>query len=248
MTFWLKVYSTGYVMSSGSFTNHRNGPGYQLYYQQSLKRFKFLLETRDKRWTLLLHEEVGLWTHMAFTWRAQNGLTYYEDGNLSTFTDKPVSLNALRQQNYTPVITLARPSNLMSFKEFGKFEISQFAIWLKELSAEDIAGIYQDGHAFLHQNFVLCCHFKSGRVHFFFILSSTVCIEQDFSVEKGKIYRRLYCWVAKKSAPSWCRRHRAHYKRTPTPFYIFYSNTSAVHVVEMLSAFFEADSESGFST
>ena len=168
MTFWLKVYSTGYVMSSGSFTNHRNGPGYQLYYQQSLKRFKFLLETRDKRWTLLLHEEVGLWTHMAFTWRAQNGLTYYEDGNLSTFTDKPVSLNALRQQNYTPVITLARPSNLMSFKEFGKFEISQFAIWLKELSAEDIAGIYQDGHAFLHQNFVLCCHFKSGRVNLFF--------------------------------------------------------------------------------
>lgn len=185
MTFWLKVYSTGYVMSSGSFTNHRNGPGYQLYYQQSLKRFKFLLETRDKRWTLLLHEEVGLWTHMAFTWRARNGLSYYEDGNLSTFTDKPVSLNVLRQQNYTPVITLARPSNLMSFKEFGKFEISQFAIWLKELSADDIAGVYQDGHAFLHQNFVLCCHFKSGSVNFLHFVVNYA--ELDISVEKGQI-------------------------------------------------------------
>lgn len=165
MTFWLKVYSTGYVMSSGSFTAHRNGPGYQLYYQQSLKRFKFLLETRDKRWTLLIHEEVGLWTHMAFTWRAQSGLSYYEDGNLSTFTDKPVLVSALRQQNYTPVITLARPSNLMRFKEFGKFEISQFAIWLKELSAADIAGVYQEGLRY-DQNFALCCHFKSGRVRF----------------------------------------------------------------------------------
>ena len=54
----------------------------------------------------------------------------------------------------------------MSFREFGKFEISQFAIWLKELSAEDVAGIYEDGHSFLHQNFVLCCHFKSGSVKF----------------------------------------------------------------------------------
>ncbi|XP_078345693.1 uncharacterized protein LOC144631168 isoform X3 [Oculina patagonica] len=162
LAFWLRVYGTGYVMSSGSFTNHRNGPGYQLYYQQSLKRFKFLLETRDKRWTLLLHEDVGLWTHMAFTWREQNGLSYYEDGNLSTFTDKPVFLSALREQNYTPVITLARPSNLMSFKEFGKFEISQFAIWLKELSAEDIAGVYQDG-LYFHQDSVLCCHFKSVK-------------------------------------------------------------------------------------
>ena len=184
MSFWLKVYSTGYVMSSGSFTNHRNGPGYQLYYQQSLKRFEFLLETRDKRWTLLLHEEVGLWTHMAFTWRAQNGLSYYEDGNLSTFTDKPVSLNVLRQQNYTPVITLARPINLLSFREFGKFEISLFAIWLKELSAEDVAGVYQDGHSFLHQNFVLCCHFKSGNVKFLHFIVD--CIEEIILLKKVK--------------------------------------------------------------
>ena len=148
-------------MSSGSFTNHRNGPGYQLYYQQSLKRFKFLIETRFKRWTLLIHEDVGFWTHMAFTWREENGLKYYEDGNLSTFTDKPEFVSPLRQQNYTPVITLARPSNLMRFKEFGKFEISQFAIWLNELSAEDIAGVYQDGVNY-DQSFALCCHFKSG--------------------------------------------------------------------------------------
>lgn len=161
MTFWLKVYSSGYIMSSGSFTNHRNGPGYQLYYHQALKRFKFLLETRLKRWTLLIHEDIGLWTHMAFTWRDRSGLRYYEDGNLSMFTDKPELVSPLRQQNYTPVITLARPSNLLRFKEFGKFEISQIAIWLKELSADDIAGVYRDGVTY-DQKFVLCCHFKSG--------------------------------------------------------------------------------------
>ena len=163
LTFWLKVLSTGYIISSGSFTNHRNGPGFQLYYHQSLKRFKFLVETLDKRWMLLIHEDVGFWTHMAFTWHHQNGLRYYEDGNLSTFTDQPVLLSPLRQQNYTPVITLARPSTLKRFTEFGKFEMSQFAIWLKELSAEDIAGVYKNGVIY-QQDFVLCCYFKGGTV------------------------------------------------------------------------------------
>ncbi|XP_068688990.1 uncharacterized protein [Montipora foliosa] len=160
LTFWLKVYGSGYIMSSGSFTNHRNGPGYQLYYHQSLKRFKFLLETRNHRWSLLLHEEVGLWTHMAFTWNIRNGLRYYEDGNLSTFTNKPVSVSPLRQQNYTPIITLARPSNILRLKEYGKFEISQFAIWLKELSALDIAGVHRSSVVYDQSN-VLCCHHKS---------------------------------------------------------------------------------------
>ncbi|XP_068728113.1 uncharacterized protein [Montipora capricornis] len=160
LTFWLKVYGSGYIMSSGSFTNHRNGPGYQLYYHQSLKRFKFMLETRDHRWSLLLHEEVGLWTHMAFTWNIRNGLRYYEDGNLSTFTNKPEFVSPLRQQNYTPIITLARPSNILRLKEYGKFEISQFAIWLKELSAEDIAGVHRSSVVY-DQNNVLCCHHKS---------------------------------------------------------------------------------------
>ncbi|XP_022796048.1 uncharacterized protein LOC111334546 isoform X2 [Stylophora pistillata] len=160
MSFWLKVHGTGYILSSGSFTNKRNGPGYQLYYHQSLKRFKFLLETRDKKWTLFIHEEVGLWTHMAFTWRERNGLSYYEDGNLSSFTDKPEIVSALRQQNYTPVITLARPSSSLDLKKFGKFEISQFAIWQKELSAADIAGVYGDGLSY-NSNFAMCCHFKS---------------------------------------------------------------------------------------
>ncbi|KAK2560536.1 Adhesion G-protein coupled receptor D1 [Acropora cervicornis] len=143
LAFWLKVNGTGYIMSSGSFTNHRNGPGYQLYYHESLKRFKFLLETRDSRWSLLLHEEVGLWTHMTFTWNNRDGLRYYEDGNLSTFTNRPVSVSPLRRQNYTPVITLARPSNMRRLGEYGKFEISKFAIWLKELSTEEIAGVYR---------------------------------------------------------------------------------------------------------
>ncbi|CAH3019822.1 unnamed protein product [Porites evermanni] len=159
LTFWLKVYSTGFIISSGSFTNHRNGPGFQLYYHQSLKRFQFLLETRNKRWTLLIHQDVGYWTHMAFTWHNQNGLKYYEDGNLSTFTDRPVLLSPLRLQNYTPVITLARPSTLRRFKEFGKFEISQLAIWLKDLSADDIAGVYSSGVIFF-QDTILCCYFK----------------------------------------------------------------------------------------
>ncbi|KAM7438912.1 hypothetical protein ABFA07_011617 [Porites harrisoni] len=159
LTFWLKVYSTGFIISSGSFTNHRNGPGFQLYYHQSLKRFQFLLETRNKRWTLLIHQDVGYWTHMAFTWHNQNGLKYYEDGNLSTFTDRPVLLSPLRLQNYTPVITLARPSTLRRFKEFGKFEISQLAIWLKDLSADDIAGVYSNG-VILFQDTILCCYFK----------------------------------------------------------------------------------------
>ena len=161
LTFWLKVYSTGFIISSGSFTNHRNGPGFQLYYHQSLKRFQFLLETRNKRWTLLIHQDVGYWTHMAFTWHNQNGLKYYEDGNLSTFTDRPVLLSPLRLQNYTPVITLARPSTLRRFKEFGKFEISQLAIWLKDLSADDIAGVYSNG-VILFQDTILCCYFKGG--------------------------------------------------------------------------------------
>lgn len=161
VTFWLKVQGTGYIFSSGSFTNKRNGPGYQLYYHQSLKRFKFILETRDKKWTLFIHEEVGLWTHMAFTWRERNGLAYYEDGNLSSFTDKPEIVSALRQQNYTPVITLARPSSSLSLKKFGKFEISQFAIWQKELSAADIAGVYQDGVTY-DAKLSMCCYFKSG--------------------------------------------------------------------------------------
>nr|XP_058962628.1 uncharacterized protein LOC131789508 isoform X2 [Pocillopora verrucosa] len=160
VTFWLKVQGTGYIFSSGSFTNKRNGPGYQLYYHQSLKRFKFILETRDKKWTLFIHEEVGLWTHMAFTWRERNGLAYYEDGNLSSFTDKPEIVSALRQQNYTPVITLARPSSSLSLKKFGKFEISQFAIWQKELSAADIAGVYQDGVTY-DAKLSMCCYFKS---------------------------------------------------------------------------------------
>ena len=180
LTFWLKVYGSGYIMSSGSFTNHRNGPGYQLYYHQSLKRFKFLLETRDHRWSLLLHEEVGLWTHMAFTWNIRNGLRYYEDGNLSTFTIKPEFVSPLRQQNYTPIITLARPSNILRLKEYGKFEISQFAIWLKELSAEDIAGVHRSSVVY-DQNNVLCCHHKSGMCTMVFSNPVTLyCIVQHY--------------------------------------------------------------------
>ena len=148
-------------MSSGSFTNHRNGPGYQLYYHESLRRFKFLLETSDSRWSLLLHEEVGLWTHMTFTWNNQDGLRYYEDGNLSTFTNRPEFVSPLRRQNYTPVITLARPSNVLRLGEYGKFEISKFAIWLKVLSAEDIAGVYRNSVVYNQEN-VLCCYFQSG--------------------------------------------------------------------------------------
>lgn len=164
MTFWLKVYGTGYIMSSGSFTNHRNGPGFQLFYHQTLKRFKFLLETRDRRWTLLIHEDVGLWTHMAFTWHNQNGLRYYEDGNLSTFTDKPEFVSPLRRQNYTPVITLARPSELRRMdRDYGKFDISQLAIWVKQLSAEDVAGVYEQGVIYGADK-ILCCHFKKGIV------------------------------------------------------------------------------------
>ena len=163
MTFWLKVYCSGYVMSSGSFTSHRNGPGFRLFYKKRLKRFEFLLETLQKRWTLLLHQEVGLWTHMAFTWRDQTGLKYYEDGHLSTYTRKPVFLSPLRQQNYTPVITLARPNNLMAVFKFGKFEISQLAVWLKELSSEEIAGVYKSGVKY--NDIVLpCCYFKSGKI------------------------------------------------------------------------------------
>ncbi|XP_067019001.1 uncharacterized protein [Acropora muricata] len=160
LAFWLKVNGTGYIMSSGSFTNHRNGPGYQLYYHESLKRFKFLLETRDSRWSLLLHEEVGLWTHMTFTWNNRDGLRYYEDGNLSTFTNRPESVSPLRRQNYTPVITLARPSNMRRLGEYGKFEISKFAIWLKELSTEEIAGVYRKSVEYNQEN-VLCCYFQS---------------------------------------------------------------------------------------
>ena len=100
---------------------------------------------------------------MAFTWHNQNGLRYYEDGNLSTFTDKPEFVSPLREQNYTPVITLARPNRLLKYKEFGKFEISQFAIWLKELSAEDIAGVYKEGVGFDTRK-VFCCYRKSGNV------------------------------------------------------------------------------------
>ena len=161
LAFWLKVNGTGYIMSSGSFTSHRNGPGYQLYYHESLKRFKFLLETRDSRWSLLLHEEVGLWTHMTFTWNNRDGLRYYEDGNLSTFTNRPESVSPLRRQNYTPVITLARPSNMRRLGEYGKFEISKFAIWLKELSTEEIAGVYRKSVEYNQEN-VLCCYFQSG--------------------------------------------------------------------------------------
>ncbi|XP_074628220.1 uncharacterized protein LOC141886102 isoform X3 [Acropora palmata] len=160
LAFWLKVNGTGYIMSSGSFTNHRNGPGYQLYYHESLRRFKFLLETRDSRWSLLLHEEVGLWTHMTFTWNNRDGLRYYEDGNLSTFTKRPVSVSPLRRQNYTPVITLARPSNMRRLGEYGKFEISKFAIWLKELSTEEVAGVYRKSVEYNQEN-VLCCYFQS---------------------------------------------------------------------------------------
>lgn len=98
---------------------------------------------------------------MTFTWNNRDGLRYYEDGNLSTFTNKSEFVSPLRQQNYTPVITLARPSNMLRLGEYGKFEISKFAIWLKELSAADIAGVYRNSVVY-NQNNVLCCHFHLG--------------------------------------------------------------------------------------
>ena len=98
---------------------------------------------------------------MAFTWKEGSGLKYYEDGNLSTQAKRHKSISQSR--NYTPVITLGRPSEVLRMQEFGHFDISHLALWTKDLSTNDIAGVY--GRSVVSgDNTGICCYFKTGMV------------------------------------------------------------------------------------
>ena len=55
MTFWLKSSKSGNIMSSGSFTDNRDGPGFRLTYKRSLERYEFVVETRRRKWLLYIH-------------------------------------------------------------------------------------------------------------------------------------------------------------------------------------------------
>lgn len=96
---------------------------------------------------------------MAFTWKEGTGLKYYEDGNLSTQTNRYKYIS--RSRNYTPVITLGRPSNVFRVREFGHFDISHLALWTHDLSPNDMAGVYE--HSVIYEkNSCVCCYFKTG--------------------------------------------------------------------------------------
>ena len=162
VSFWLKVYGSGYIISAGSFTNHRNGPGFRMIYKSEDQGFDFVLETTTKRWNLHMQGDTDVWTHMAFTWRDGVGLKYYEDGNLSTYTNRAKNLFS-RPRNYTPVITLARPDNMMRLREFGHFDISHLAIWMTDLSSSDLAGVFRNSVEY-DGSTGLCCYFKTSKV------------------------------------------------------------------------------------
>lgn len=98
---------------------------------------------------------------MIFSWKETVGIEYYEDGNLSTYSGpKPFFLSS-RPKRYTPVITLGRPNKILEVRNFGYFEISQFAIWMKWLSSSDSAGVYLNGVVY-DQETAICCYHKSS--------------------------------------------------------------------------------------
>ena len=162
MTFWLKSSKSGNIMSSGSFTDNKDGPGFRLTYKRSLERYEFVVETRKRKWLLYIHGKKSTWIHMTFLWQRHHGLVYYENGNLSTFNRKPVVQDS-GTRNPPPVITLARPYELLRVKHFGRFEISQFAIWMQLLTPSNIWEVYE--RSVKHdQEADICCYFKSGKL------------------------------------------------------------------------------------
>lgn len=158
-------------MSSGSFTKSQHGPGFRLLYDTKIKGFEFILETATKRWRIHVQADTNKWFHMVFSWKESIGIEYYEDGNLSTQSGpKPFFLTA-RPKRYTPVITMGRPSSLHEVNNFGYYEMSQLAIWMKWLSSSDVAGVYSNSVVY-NQETAVCCYFKSGKYKNIFFFSA----------------------------------------------------------------------------
>ena len=98
---------------------------------------------------------------MTFMWQRTRGLTYYENGNLSIINRNPLVITT-NTNNPSPEINIARPYDLLQINNFGKLEITQFAIWMQLLTISNVWEVYARSVE-NDQDANICCYFKKGK-------------------------------------------------------------------------------------
>ena len=139
---WLKAAETipvGIVLSSGGNSNKVNPSGVALKFESNgVLAFNARVRSTKKRW-LIRHDVSGAeWMHVALTWKQDGNMTAYVNG-FFVETDPGVT--------YAPSSTLHTTnmvigSHIDGNQNFGQFVLDELYVWDQELSATEVAQVY----------------------------------------------------------------------------------------------------------
>ena len=154
MSAWVKATEGDglYIMSKNRHTTPLSRDEYSFYISSSSKKLIFflidldLLNRRGRTTDVIDSSLFGTWIHVAVTYSgvggssAQNGLKLFINGVRSDTTDST-------KNNYTAMHNTSTPLRIGAYHEslFGEGSIDEAAIFNAELSATDIANIYNSG-------------------------------------------------------------------------------------------------------
>ena len=154
MSAWVKVTEGDgmYIMSKNRHTSPLSNDEYAFYISSSSKKLIFflidndLLNRRGRMTNAIASSVFADWMHVAVTYNgvggntAQNGLKLYINGVRSDTADST-------KNTYTAMHNFTTPLRIGAYHEslFGEGSIDEAAIFNTELSATDIANIYNSG-------------------------------------------------------------------------------------------------------
>ncbi|XP_028409012.1 uncharacterized protein LOC114531600 isoform X2 [Dendronephthya gigantea] len=136
--FWIKFRTGECIISSGGYARRSVGPGFLLKYKSQIHGMNFLLSTEDKLWSLEFLVKISTWTHLMFTWKRQQGLVVYENGEFLAQDKAGRNVRHPSFGNRYPILALGDPGLFRRRKLGGNFEISHLIIWTRSLSNKEI--------------------------------------------------------------------------------------------------------------
>ena len=168
--------STGkFIISSGQYTNENFGPGFRFICESCSKIkgphlhharwFHLELSTINQKWKILLDDVPTWWFHFAFTWNREQGLKFYENGQLVVSSSNPEKVEDGKGRA-NDEITIGKPNKLLDLitkSGFGDLSIAHLAIWTYELTRFDVEVAFLTAQT-KTKNSIRCCQTLKGAL------------------------------------------------------------------------------------
>ena len=142
MAMWLKPAETipvGIVLSSGGNTNKVNPSGVALKFEPNgVLAFNARVRFARKRWLIRHDLSRAEWMHVALTWKQDGNMTAYVNGSfVEADPGKTYDPSSILQTT-----NMAIGSHMDGSQNYGHFVLDELYVWDQELSATEVAQVY----------------------------------------------------------------------------------------------------------